>query len=132
MERAHVSGEGSMAMLSGKDLAPGLAHEIEESLDAPRRRGDTAEALGRGGLGENLDALHRASRAEPRSTSRTSRSSTCSVEQASEADREALDAEFRELLWKWFQRKLVVVEDYYTSGEQLVNQIAEDDGRRAT
>lgn len=38
-------------------------------------------------------------------------------------DREQLDAEFRTHLWKWFQKKLHVIHDYYASGEQIVNTI---------
>ena len=36
----------------------------------------------------------------------------------------AFDEEFRSLLWTWFECKLVVVEDYYATGEQIVNLIA--------
>ena len=120
MERAHVSAR-LMAMLSGKDLPPGLAHELEESLDAPEA---IRQKLSAAGLTENLDAIishHEQSLEHFKDFEKFH----LRVEQASEAGREPLDAEFRELLWKWFQRKLVVVEDYYISGEQLVNQIAE-------
>lgn len=36
-----------------------------------------------------------------------------------------LDGDFREQLWRWFERKLVVVEDYYASGNQIIALIAE-------
>jgi poly-gamma-glutamate synthase PgsB/CapB len=35
----------------------------------------------------------------------------------------SLNARFRELLQQWFQRKLIVVEDYYASGEQIIERI---------
>lgn len=46
------------------------------------------------------------------------------IQAAASTRSEALDAEFRDLLWKWFHRKIVVVEDYYISGEQLNHLIA--------
>lgn len=36
----------------------------------------------------------------------------------------ALDEEFRQLLWTWFRRKLVVVEDYHATGNQIIALIA--------
>jgi gamma-polyglutamate synthase len=36
----------------------------------------------------------------------------------------ALDQRFRELLQQWFQTKLIVVEDYYASGNQIIELIA--------
>lgn len=42
-----------------------------------------------------------------------------------ETDRTQLDADFRNLLWQWFQRKLVVVEDFHASGNQIIGLIAE-------
>lgn len=42
-----------------------------------------------------------------------------------ETDRRRLDADFRDLLWRWFARKLVVVEDYHASGDQIIGLIAE-------
>lgn len=39
-------------------------------------------------------------------------------------DAAEFDAEFRSLLWTWFESKLVVVEDYYATGEQIINVIA--------
>jgi poly-gamma-glutamate synthase PgsB/CapB len=36
----------------------------------------------------------------------------------------SLDNELRGLLWRWFERKLVVVEDYHASGEQIIDLIA--------
>ncbi|WP_407279427.1 hypothetical protein U5817_01095 [Aromatoleum evansii] len=36
----------------------------------------------------------------------------------------ALDADFRALLWRWFERKLVTVADYHASGNRIVEIIA--------
>lgn len=36
-----------------------------------------------------------------------------------------LDNDFRQQLWHWFERKLVLVSDYYASGNQIVQLIAE-------
>ncbi|WP_338848905.1 hypothetical protein V8J88_08175 [Massilia sp. W12] len=41
------------------------------------------------------------------------------------ADQATLDAEFRALLWQWFARKLIVVEDYYASGDSIIQRLAE-------
>jgi poly-gamma-glutamate synthase PgsB/CapB len=35
----------------------------------------------------------------------------------------ALDEEFQQQVWKWFQRKLVVIEDAHASGHQVINTI---------
>jgi poly-gamma-glutamate synthase PgsB/CapB len=37
----------------------------------------------------------------------------------------ALDNRLRETLWNWFQQKIVVVEDYYATGEAIVRQLAD-------
>lgn len=37
----------------------------------------------------------------------------------------SLDAAFREQLWVWFERKLITVADYYASGNQIIQLIAE-------
>ena len=37
----------------------------------------------------------------------------------------ALDQAFRDLLWQWFARKLVVVADYYASGDSIIQMLAE-------
>jgi poly-gamma-glutamate synthase PgsB/CapB len=47
------------------------------------------------------------------------------VEKAGDTLDAALDEEFRGLLWKWYEEKIVVVEDYYVSGDQLIALIAE-------
>lgn len=36
-----------------------------------------------------------------------------------------LDEAFREQLWHWFERKLIVVSDYYASGNRIIQLIAE-------
>ena len=36
----------------------------------------------------------------------------------------AFDDELRTQLWQWFERKLVVVEDYHATGEQIIDLIA--------
>lgn len=38
----------------------------------------------------------------------------------------ALDSEFRALLSRWFERKLVVIADYHASGDQVIHRIAND------
>ena len=38
--------------------------------------------------------------------------------------RTALDQRFRELMWSWFSRKIVLVENYYATGDQIVDIIA--------
>ncbi len=41
-------------------------------------------------------------------------------------DRAQVDQDAERLLWSWFKSKLVVVEDYYTPGDQLVFRIASE------
>lgn len=40
--------------------------------------------------------------------------------------RAELEAAYRELLWRWFERKLVVVWDYHATGEQIVDRIVKE------
>jgi hypothetical protein len=35
----------------------------------------------------------------------------------------SIDHSFHSFLWKWFERKLIVIEDYYATGEQIVQTI---------
>ena len=37
-----------------------------------------------------------------------------------------LDEDFRELLWEWFQRKIVVIEDYHATGNQVIERICRE------
>jgi hypothetical protein len=46
------------------------------------------------------------------------------VRQARPDNAGALDQRFRELLQQWFQTKIIVVEDYYATGNQIVDLIA--------
>ena len=47
------------------------------------------------------------------------------VAAAANPDRTALDGAFREHLWRWFARKLVVIPDPHASGEQIIDRIVQ-------
>jgi gamma-polyglutamate synthase len=47
------------------------------------------------------------------------------VKQARPDQGPALDQEFRQLLQRWFESKLIVVENYYASGNQIIELIAQ-------
>jgi len=47
------------------------------------------------------------------------------VRQVRPGQADLLDQRFRELLQQWFQTKLIVVEDYYASGDQIIDLIAQ-------
>jgi len=42
------------------------------------------------------------------------------------SQRDRLDRALRDLLWKWFHSKLVVLEDYAVTGNQIINRICEE------
>ena len=42
------------------------------------------------------------------------------------SDRKAIDDEFRRLLWNWYERKVVVIWDFYSTGEQTVHRICQE------
>jgi gamma-polyglutamate synthase len=46
--------------------------------------------------------------------------------EAAEARRDGLNTDFRNLARRWFQRKIVVVEDYYATGDQIVERVARE------
>jgi len=48
------------------------------------------------------------------------------IKQATSEQQAAIDADFKELLWSWFERKLVVVEDYYATGEQIIDRLCNE------
>ena len=41
-------------------------------------------------------------------------------------DNAKLDADFRDLMWGWFERKLVVIEDYHASGNHIIERICNE------
>jgi len=47
------------------------------------------------------------------------------VRQARPEQAGGLDERFRELLQQWFQNKIIVIEDYYASGNQIIELIAQ-------
>jgi hypothetical protein len=120
-ERAHVIAR-LKAMAGGQDaevdveLSPdGLASDLAALREKLKTAGlaSTAEAILRHHQ-QNLDVL------------RAYEVFRAKVEKARPCDRAALDAELRNLLFSWFQNKLVVVHDYHTSGDQLIDLIAEE------
>lgn len=46
--------------------------------------------------------------------------------EGAEGRREELNAAFRDLAKRWFQRKIAVVEDYYATGDQIVERVAQE------
>ena len=48
------------------------------------------------------------------------------LERAGVGERQTLDREYRHLVRKWFMERIVVIEDYHTTGEQLINRICEE------
>jgi poly-gamma-glutamate synthase PgsB/CapB len=42
------------------------------------------------------------------------------------SQKERFNQECRELLWKWFQDKFVVIDDYFATGDQIINRICEE------
>lgn len=41
-------------------------------------------------------------------------------------DRVKLDAELRALLSKWFQRKIIIIHDFYATGDQIIDRICDE------
>ncbi|MBI5675675.1 MAG: hypothetical protein HZC48_07625 [Nitrospirae bacterium] len=40
--------------------------------------------------------------------------------------KEGLDKEFREMMWRWFEKKIVVIWDFHASGDKIVSIIAQE------
>jgi poly-gamma-glutamate synthase PgsB/CapB len=118
-EEAHVAA-CLRAMLLGQGQTPETVDELCASSKDPAILRKKLEPLG---LGENLEATlqHHQQNQELLLEYQGFGSK---IRKVGAAERQALDQEFRDLLWKWFQRKLVVVHDYYISGDQLNNLIA--------
>ncbi|MDH3376684.1 MAG: hypothetical protein OEQ39_06905 [Gammaproteobacteria bacterium] len=45
---------------------------------------------------------------------------------ASNTDRARIDQEYRDLMWRWLEAKLVVVDDPHTPGEQIIDRICRE------
>jgi poly-gamma-glutamate synthase PgsB/CapB len=45
---------------------------------------------------------------------------------AGSADRPRIDQEYRDLMWRWLEAKLVVVDDPHTPGEQIIDRISRE------
>jgi poly-gamma-glutamate synthase PgsB/CapB len=121
VERAQVAAKFK-AMLAGRDLPPGFEEEANAVLESVQPLKEKLEAAG---VKDHVDAIlrHHGAHLECLDEYEALRAR---VEKAVPDDQGTLDQAFRDFLWKWFQRKLVVVHDYYTTGEQLVNLIAEE------
>lgn len=115
----HLAGR-LQAMLRGLgiDAEPG---EQEPLWDSPER---LAGLLGKHGLdsraGEVLTHIGQLAVAYREYTAFADRLAAAGASAAP-----ALDADFRALLWTWFERKLIVVEDPHTSGNRIIQLIAQ-------
>ncbi|NOZ54759.1 MAG: hypothetical protein GXP08_16750 [Gammaproteobacteria bacterium] len=48
------------------------------------------------------------------------------ITNSNDQDKETLDQEFQHLLWQWFERKIVILEDSHMSGDQIIEKICSD------
>lgn len=104
------------AMLAGQNLACNEALlELVEDETAMRA---ALQGLSCPRLEENLQAL-----AQMRQSMAEYQAFAQRLQQG--GDKSKLDQEFRHLLWQWFARKLVVVEDYYASGDSIIHMLAQ-------
>ncbi|HVR74430.1 MAG TPA: hypothetical protein VMT52_08870 [Planctomycetota bacterium] len=120
-EKKHVLGR-LKAMLSTIELPPDLEHALLLILDDPHA---LRARIGSLGIKENVDAILRHHQ-DGMMFLQEYEAFKEGLTDIGPGDREARDAAFRTFLWKWFQKKIHVVENYHTSGEQLVNTIAEE------
>lgn len=72
-----------------------------------------------------LDAIERVHKAEL-AAYQEYREFRMELEGVATADQSNTDARFRDLLWTWFERTIVVVENYHISGDGIIDLIAED------
>lgn len=47
-------------------------------------------------------------------------------ESLGDGEREKLDGELEKMAWRWFEKKIFVVEDYYATGNQIIHHIAKN------
>jgi len=45
---------------------------------------------------------------------------------ASGTQKEGLDKEFHEMMWRWFESKIIVIRDFHASGDKIVSTIAQE------
>jgi hypothetical protein len=120
-EREHL-----VTRIKAMVLGQGWPREDADALD-PVVEDPAAlrEKLITGGLKATVDAMMRHHEANLEFF-REHRAFCQKVASVPNGARDSVDVEFREFLWKWFQRKIYVVHDYYSSGDQTVNHIVEE------
>ena len=86
---------------------------------------DLRQALQQAGLGEQADDilhhLERETQAYAEFQALEARVHTAEASQQAQ-----LDEDVRQILWTWFQRKIVVIEDYHASGNQIIDCICNE------
>jgi hypothetical protein len=118
-ERQHVL-DHLRAMVAEEDLPEDIRRRLDALLEDPEALGTR---LKKAGMEERVEPLLRHLEDDLRRLAEY-RELARRVERAGADERRGLESEFRELLGKWFQERIVVVEDPYTSGEQLVERIS--------
>lgn len=109
------------AMLLGQ-MAPATA-DLDAVLACWQDDAALRQALERIGCSMIEDTL--AFVASARTTMTEHAAFAARLEQSGGRPDAALDQAFRDLLWQWFARKLVVVADYYASGDSIIQMLAE-------
>jgi hypothetical protein len=120
-QREHVGAQLAV-MLSAEGLPPELKKESGAILDRPRLLRERLAEHSLRQLGEDI-ATHVE---EMLQRVKEYRDMEARVAAAKPAEREGIERDLRELLWKWFQRKVVVIEDPHSSGEQIIARIANE------
>jgi poly-gamma-glutamate synthase PgsB/CapB len=122
--RVAVSIEQVQARL--KAMLEGIGHEqgIEAMValgEEPERLEEALRVAGLEAHGDGILRAHRRNLAE----FQTYRTLVERVAQAPAKD-PAIDEEFRGLLKGWFQDRIVVIDDYYASGDQIISRICDE------
>jgi len=104
------------AMLAGCGIAG--TETILAAWDTPA---DLAAAIRASGSAEADAIIDYAERDRLSLTEYAEFAQRLSALDAASARDAALDSAFRELVWRWLERRLLVVEDYYASGNQIID-----------
>ena len=104
-------------------MAEQIADELSKLWNDPNR---LSEELARQGLAESLTTAIIAQLDTVVCGYREYSEIAQRIYDSSATQQPSIDADFKELLWNWFERKLVVVEDYYATGEQIIDRLCNE------
>ena len=121
-EDAHVDAKLE-AMLRGLGLGDEL---VAQAIQAGEEGDELTELFANAGHPDKIDAALKELRRCRAAVRRFAELQKKVGAASSRGEKDSLEGEFRHMLWTWSEEKLVVVEDYHASGDQVIDIIVNE------